>query len=483
MKNQHNKSAINLLERQKNKIAGLLSSYNASAFMGWKQETENIIDNIFKEDSRHIKNFKKALKIRTIPSNIQHNGRDAEEKRIYNTQLKNANESLRVIIENINEFGLPGSLKGISTDLKIFISHAHKDTAYAEEIIRLLNDIGIKKDRKLIFCSSVHGYDIPLRKNIYEYLKREFTEKNLFVIFLLSENYYNSPACLNEMGATWVLSRNYQTVLLPGFQYHNIRGAINPMEICIKLDEKGLEFKLNEFKDLIISEFELPSVDQNIWESDRNKFIKQIKSVASKKKVLKIPVNNKQLQQQVGNPPKQTQTIQDFAKNRLKQQASLTQMSIIFNERMKEFDKYLGEQIAIIENLFSHTSTECTYLLDILEDMDPKNFFGAHTYGDIQLDFDRLPKRFVYHRTINLDRYGNIYDASLKLDILSEITPYEFSIEVKFPSHSDYAPHLRKGKSIDFPSIQELHEWIDNTFSTIQEILNSRYLKQEVTQK
>lgn len=469
--------SIEYLEKQRDKIFALQETYNESEFLGWKQETQNIIEDIFDEDKRHIRNFRKALKVPISLKNIQQEGKEAEDKRVGNIKLSNASEALRVIIDYIK------SKKRYSNDMennctvKIFISHAHADHAYAEKIVQLLNDIGIPKNKNLIFCSSIPGYGIPIRKNIYEYLKREFTEKNLFVIFLLSENYYNSPACLNEMGATWVLSRNYQTILLPGFQYHNIRGAINPMEICIKLNEKGLEFKLNEFKDLIISEFGLPSIDQNIWESDRNKFIKQIKSFASKKKVLKTPVDNKQLQQQIGNPLKQTQTIQDFTKNRLKQQATLTQMSIILNERINEFDRYLGRQVKIVESLFTDMSTECTYMLDIFRFMEPENMFSAGEFGDIHLVFSTLPKRFIYHRKVSFYGYGNVIDANLEIDASSEITPYEYCININIIFLKNKEPQIIKGKSINFPENKKLHEWIDGVFMDIQEILESEDLK------
>ena len=39
------------------------------------------------------------------------------------------------------------------------------------------------------------------------YTSREEFNNNLFVIFMLSSNYYKSVPCLNEMGATWVLKK------------------------------------------------------------------------------------------------------------------------------------------------------------------------------------------------------------------------------------------------------------------------------------
>lgn len=158
---------------------------------------------------------------------------------------------------------------------KIFISHATEDKEYVREIIQLLNDIGIKKDRQNIFCSSYPGYDIPVGEPIYDYIKKQFNE-NVLVLFILSDNYYDSTACLNEMGATWVTSQVYHSILLPGFEFSNIKGAIDPTKISFKVNDK---LKLNGFRKEIINLFTLESTDSDIWEQDREKFLESIEKL------------------------------------------------------------------------------------------------------------------------------------------------------------------------------------------------------------
>ena len=163
---------------------------------------------------------------------------------------------------------------------KIFISHAFADKEYVDLLVQLLNDIGIEKSADKIFYSSMPGYGIPLAENIYDYLKEELN-RNIMVIFVLSDNYYNSPACLNEMGATWISNKAYYTVLLPNFEFTDIKGAINPMDMSFKIEDKNM---LNEFKDKIVKEFNLKQIDNNIWEEDRDKFISNIKEIDKKYK-------------------------------------------------------------------------------------------------------------------------------------------------------------------------------------------------------
>ena len=132
---------------------------------------------------------------------------------------------------------------------KIFISHSSGDIEYIRLLINLLEDIGLSEED--VFCSSVQGYGIPLGQDIYDWLLTQFKEFNLHVIFALSSNYYKSVACLNEMGAAWVLKKKYDNILLPGIDFDEIKGAINPNQISIKLDSETdeLRHRLNEFKE------------------------------------------------------------------------------------------------------------------------------------------------------------------------------------------------------------------------------------------
>lgn len=158
----------------------------------------------------------------------------------------------------------------------LFISHSSANEDIASALVTLLRTIGFHKGN--LFCSSVPGYDIPEGNDIYETLKEKFTNYNIFVIFLLSKDYYESPACLNEMGATWVLKANYSTLVCPGFDIPNIRGAVNTSQMAVILgDSKRVNGKINQLKDRLIDFFNLPDIEDDIiWENDRNDFVKSI---------------------------------------------------------------------------------------------------------------------------------------------------------------------------------------------------------------
>lgn len=159
---------------------------------------------------------------------------------------------------------------------KIFISHSSKDREYVEAIVSFFEDLGLKEEN--IICSSVPPYCIPLNNNIYEWLVNEFQNSNLYVIYILSKNYYNSASSLNEMGATWAMKHEWTGLLLPGFNFNQLDGCIDKGKIGIKLDDsddKSLKYRLTELKNKIEGDFKLELLSESKWERKRDDFFKE----------------------------------------------------------------------------------------------------------------------------------------------------------------------------------------------------------------
>lgn len=158
---------------------------------------------------------------------------------------------------------------------KIFISHSEKDKPIVEKFVTMLEQIGVKQ--RQLFCSSIAGYGIPQGAgDLYDFIRNEMSNDNLFVIMMLSKNYYKSPACLNEMGAAWIKQSTYQSILLPGFQYSKIEGAVNPRDMTFQLEDvKKRNYALNELKDRIVRHLGINDVPQTIWERFRDKFLEE----------------------------------------------------------------------------------------------------------------------------------------------------------------------------------------------------------------
>lgn len=105
---------------------------------------------------------------------------------------------------------------------KIFISHSKKDLVYVQEIINILDLIGVESNR--IFCSSYEGYGNPLGANYLDALKKEL-QGDVLVMFMLSHNFFDSKIGLCEMGAVWILAQEQIPIYIPPFTAEDVKGV------------------------------------------------------------------------------------------------------------------------------------------------------------------------------------------------------------------------------------------------------------------
>lgn len=150
---------------------------------------------------------------------------------------------------------------------KVFISHSSQDKEIVGELIDLLESINVKSEN--IFCSSFEGYGIELGENFLEVIKNNINQ-NVLVLFVLSQNFYNSPICLCEMGAAWIKSNKCIPILIPPFDFKDVKGVI-PLTQGMKINDKH---KLNALKQTAERLFHITPINPSIWERKRDKFIK-----------------------------------------------------------------------------------------------------------------------------------------------------------------------------------------------------------------
>lgn len=186
-----------------------------------------------------------------------------------------------------------------NTIRKVFISHSSRDREYGEELVWLLRSIGLKKEQ-IIFTSNPN-YGIPVNQNIYQYLKEQIRD-HAHMLYLLSGNYYDSIACMNEMGAAWMVQNENTLIMLPGFQHADARfqnSVFDKNQMTVGLDD---EIKIKQLMNILIEEFSL-CPDKNDLLNVYQEFFEKIGGIKKRKEMaIQVQRAEKYDRQIAGNP-------------------------------------------------------------------------------------------------------------------------------------------------------------------------------------
>ena len=140
----------------------------------------------------------------------------------------------------------------------IFLSHKSDDKKYGDALRNFIIGLGVN-DSQLIYTD--HPLNkIPMDENIFDYLRKNINS-TIFMIILWSNKYLESPACLNEMGAAWVVQADYTNIYVPGFLFGNPKYhecAVDTRKMGAVLDgSMNCRTSMLELKDKIVNMFKL----------------------------------------------------------------------------------------------------------------------------------------------------------------------------------------------------------------------------------
>lgn len=137
---------------------------------------------------------------------------------------------------------------------QIILTHSNNDKPYADAITTLLHNLGwngnpIASSHSDTQNSSAQSFS---SSPILNYL-HESPHEDTHAICLLSDHYYNSPACMNEIGAIWVLQRDISFLAVPGFDAagERVQGSAIalPEAVAVMDDEEGMRGFLSHIKE------------------------------------------------------------------------------------------------------------------------------------------------------------------------------------------------------------------------------------------
>lgn len=237
----------------------------------WEKETNEYLILFFGEGSRQVEGFNRCMREKNQYTDF----REELKQDLYKSIA-----FLKALIkadEMKSQLAVQQPAEQSQKPPMVFISHSSKDIEFVEALVTLLESIGF--NNKTLFCSSIPDYWIGLSKDIFASLRQLFTDHELFVIFIQSPRYYESPISLNEMGAAWVLQTDYCSILTKDMKKEEMCGVFDDHTIFLKVDAPQVEARMNELKNKLTNMFGLPEMTDTTWERKRNTFLKAVNAI------------------------------------------------------------------------------------------------------------------------------------------------------------------------------------------------------------
>ena len=177
-------------------------------------------------------------------------------------------------IDELEKYQIVNELKknveqvGSKMTKKIFISHSSEDKKICSAFVKMLENLGVPEDMILYSSSPRHG--VPGDVDIFEYLRSNISD-GITVYYMLSDNYYQSVYCLNEMGAAWVAQNDCSTFILPNLTV-GIKGVIDKNKKAYTLNQP---VELIQLKDKILKTYDVKSSEAK-WEEVKSEFLETV---------------------------------------------------------------------------------------------------------------------------------------------------------------------------------------------------------------
>jgi len=135
-----------------------------------------------------------------------------------------------------------------------------------DAFVDVLEQLGVPEADILYTSSDRHG--VPGDEDILEYLKKRIG-KRINVFYMLSDNYYKSVYCINEMRAAWRVQNEYTIYTFPNLHYE-VKGLNS---------KKGYNLtsaiELDNLKDRITKMYNT-SISEEKWEDVKSKFLEVV---------------------------------------------------------------------------------------------------------------------------------------------------------------------------------------------------------------
>ncbi|MBF0294907.1 MAG: toll/interleukin-1 receptor domain-containing protein [Magnetococcales bacterium] len=202
-----------------------------------------VIKKLFNEFLFALKDILKAKKITNSDALLQANEVLSKISQKYENELKDIQKYF--VVDSLARVNGSGDImskfieemrENKSGGIKIFISHSHQDSVFAEKFIELLQDFMPSLLDEEIRCTSVSQYALPAGAQISDILKSDLNQCNI-IIGIISEASKFSSYVLFELGVGW--SQNKAIPILCGnVSYDDMPG---PLKQCNALSMENID--------------------------------------------------------------------------------------------------------------------------------------------------------------------------------------------------------------------------------------------------
>ena len=238
----------------------------------WQSSTKAALAACFVGNNEHKNSFDRTI----IQNRCFFDAKEELEKEV--------KEGQRVLSSIIQELSLRGIIHEEDDQIKllinkrplVFISHRKTQYSFVKAFVELLENCGFTGDN--LFCSSVPGFNIGLDQDVVETLRNKFVDYDIYVIYVLSTDYFESPYCLNEMGAAWVLQVQNSIIITHDMDESKIDGVVNKTKTRVSFKDTDLQLasRMIELRDKLLRFVNLPKVNDVNWVRYYDKFINEI---------------------------------------------------------------------------------------------------------------------------------------------------------------------------------------------------------------
>lgn len=133
----------------------------------------------------------------------------------------------------------------------VFISHSSKDIEFVLKLNDFLVGLGISKEK--IFCSSIEGQGVKHGNRIEDSVKT-YLSNSTIIIYVLSQNFLDSQACMQELGVGWISNESKKCFYfkLDDITMEDIKGFLNMSYKFTLINENSLSEFIDDFREVAV---------------------------------------------------------------------------------------------------------------------------------------------------------------------------------------------------------------------------------------